>query len=98
MAQDRVSYKMAGNTGYTLLTDSDVSSVTFSVESGAVEILGQNGTSTPASTERGHTFVVHSGEVNKALADIFLGASTPNRMYGRPKLNTGGAEIVISHA
>jgi len=97
MAQDQVPYESANSARWTLLTDSNVTAVTFGVNSGAAYIRGTNGTSEPSATAKGHAYRTGEGETNMSMAAVFLGISA-NRLWMRPIPGSGGAEVIVSHA
>lgn len=86
---------VAKNT-WTLLTDANVTSVTFQNISGNfVQIKGTVGASAPTSVAGAIRYNPGQGERNVTLTDLFPGVSGVNRIYA---FSPDGAAMVISHA
>lgn len=85
---------------WTLLTNSDVSNITF-------QVLGQNfiylkatvGAVAPTDTTGAIIYDFREGEANASLADLFPGITGANRVYAYPGNESGGAaKVMVSHA
>jgi hypothetical protein len=85
---------------WVLLTDSDVTNITF-------QVMGQNfiylkatvGATPPSDTTGAIIYHFTQGETNVALADLFLGVSGANRVYAYVGNEAGGsANVMVSHA
>jgi len=85
---------------WTLLTDSDVSAITFQVVSNNfIYLKATVGATPPASTEGAIIYNFTQGEANGSLSDLFPGLSGANRVYAYPGDTAGGtAQVMVSHA
>lgn len=94
MAQN-TTINVAANT-WTLLTDANVSNVTFQNISGNfVQIKGTVGAVAPSNLAGAVRYNPGQGERNVLLADLFPGLSGVNRIYAYAP---DGAAVVVSHA
>lgn len=81
---------------WTLLTDADVTNVTFLVRSNApVYIMATNGVGAPSGLTGAIPYHSGQGERNVAVADLFPGVTSANRLYA---WCARGANVVIGHA
>ena len=81
---------------WTLLTDANVTSVTFQNVSGSfVQIKGTVGASAPTTLAGAIRYNPGQGERNVTLTDLFPGLSGVNRIYAYAP---DGAAVVVSHA
>jgi len=85
---------------WTLLTDSDVTSITFQVLSqNLIYIKATVGATPPSDTTGAIVYNFTQGEANAALADLFLGVSGANRVYAYAiNAPSGVAKMMVSHA
>lgn len=85
---------------WTLLTDSDVASITFQVLSqNFIYLKATVGATPPSDTTGAIIYDFAQGEANVALADLFLGVSGANRVYAYAGNEAGGvAKVMVSHA
>jgi len=84
---------------WTLLTDANVTDLTFQVigvGGGPVFIAGTNGTTAPADDALGLSYEPGQGEADRALADLFPGVSGVNRLWA--KTSAGSTGVFVSHA
>jgi hypothetical protein len=98
MAQN-TNIDIAANT-WTLLTDSDVTALTFQVLSqNFVYIKATVGATAPTTTAGSIIYDFTEGEANASLEDLFPGVSGANRVYAYPGNESGGAaRVMVSHA
>lgn len=83
-------------TAWELLTDADVTEITFqNIGTGAVYVLGTNGT-TPPTAEAGLLYRPKEGEGKRALADMFPGVTGVNRLWAKGADTT--TKVFVSHA
>lgn len=81
---------------WVLLTDSDITEISFqNVGSNHVLIKGTNGATPPSTTAGAFRYNPGQGERKAALADLFPGVTSPNRLYAYA---TEVVPIVVSHA
>ena len=83
---------------WTLLTDANVTEVTFQNIGGSpIFIHGTNGaTPVPSDTLEGIRYEERQGELKTPLADLFPGVSGVNRLWARGV--RGGGRVFVSHA
>ena len=85
---------------WTELTNSDATTVTFLVVSGAIKVRATTGAS-PASTDPGYTYAAKSydeqatGELRIPIADMSSAAGA-DRLWARP-INGRSAAVVVDH-
>jgi len=79
---------------WTLLTDSDVTNLTFQV-GGHVAIAATVGAVPPTSLSGAVWYPEGTGESNTALAELFAGAVGATRVYA---YSFGGSSVAVSHA
>lgn len=81
---------------WTLLTDSNVSAITFqNVGSNHILIKGTSGATPPSNSTGAIRYNPGQGERNVSLADLFPGVSGANRIYAWAESAT---PVVVSHA
>jgi len=82
---------------WTMLTDSNVSSVTFQNVNAyhGILIKGTNGTTAPTTEVGAIKYRPSEGERNVLLADLFPGVSGVNRLWA---YSADGAQVMVSHA
>jgi hypothetical protein len=82
---------------WVLLTDADVTEVTFQNigYNGTIYVLGTNGTSQPTA-EDGLIYRPREGESKVLLADLFPGVSGVNRLWAKGAGTT--SKVFVSHA
>jgi len=97
MAQN-TNINIAADT-WTLLTDSDVTNITFQVLGGNfIYLKATVGATAPTDTTGSIIYDFREGEANAALADLFPGVSGANRVYAYPGNEAGGAaRVMVSH-
>lgn len=84
-------------TTWTLLTDANVTEITFqNTGSGAFFLRGTVGANQPSASEGGLVYRPNEGEVKRLLADLFPGVSGANRVYARA--TSLATEAFVSHA
>jgi len=85
---------------WTLLTDSDVSAITFQVVSNNfIYLKATVGATPPSDTTGSIIYDSRQGEANSSLSDLFPGLSGANRLYAYPGDTAGGtARVMVSHA
>lgn len=81
---------------WTLLTDADVTSITFqNASSNHIVIKATTDTTAPTSTAGGFRYNHGQGERNIAMADLFPGLSGADRLWAYAP---DGGIVVVSHA
>lgn len=80
---------------WTLVTDEDVTNLSFQVLKGVAEIRFTAGTDKPAYNEAGFRYAQGYGETNKAIADM-VSLSGANRAWMRSV--DGTAVVIVDHA
>lgn len=80
---------------WTLVTDGDVTNLSFQVLKGAAEIRFTAGETKPAYNEAGFLYARGLGETNKAIADM-VSLSGANRAWMRAVGDT--AVVIVDHA
>lgn len=81
---------------WTLLTDSDISAVTFQNDSrSAVYIKATTDTSAPTTTDGAILYAGGQGERNVSMEDLFPGLSGADRLWAYAP---SGGRMMISHA
>lgn len=89
--------KISINEDWVLVTDSNVSTITFQVTGErSLQVLGTNGTTEPGSSSGGLVYGAGQGERNTALSDLFPGVSGVNRLWMR--MVSYETEVFVSHA
>lgn len=98
MAQN-THIKLAANT-WTLLTDANVTNVTFqNVSQNYVWIKATVGATAPTSIAGAVRYEFGEGEANVLLSDLFPGVSGANRVYALAGDEAGGTgAVMVSHA
>jgi len=94
MAQNTTIQLTAG--AWTLLTDSDISSITFQ-NRGAhhIHVAGTTSATPPSDFDGSIRYNPGQGERNVALADLFPGLTTPDRVYA---YSDKAVQVFVSHA
>lgn len=83
---------------WQLLTDDNVTHITFQVIGAhPIYILGTNGTTQPSAAAVGVIYSHAQGERRAALADLFPGVPSANRVWARTVANAGSI-VFVSHA
>ena len=83
-------------TTWTLLTDGNISSITFqNIGNNALLIKGTVGTTPPSDANGALRYNPRQGERNAALTDLFPGLSGANRVYAYAD---DAVQVVVSHA
>lgn len=88
--------KDAGANGWTLLTNSNVTNVTFQCIGAPILIRYTVGTSEPAAGAGGALYAAPNGELKKALSDL-TELSGANRVWARPATATR-SRVYVDHA
>jgi len=98
MAQN-THIKLAADT-WTLLTDSDVTNITFqNVSQNYFWISATVGATAPSSIAGAVRYDFGEGEANVALSTLFPGVSGANRVYALAGDEAGGTgAVMVSHA
>ena len=98
MAQN-THIKLASGT-WTLLTDSDVTNITFqNVSQNYFWVMATVGASAPSSIAGAVRYDFGEGEANVALSTLFPGVSGANRVYALAGDEAGGTgAVMVSHA
>lgn len=78
------------------LTNSDATTVTFQIKSGAVYLVATVGAVTPADLDNAVYYSVGQGEVAISLADLAPGTAGANRLYAWGD-QTISSTVYISH-
>lgn len=82
---------------WQLLTDANVTEATFQViGSGAIYVIGTNGTTPPSASALGLLYRPGEGEAKRLLADMFPGVSGANRLWA--KSASTNSQVFVSHA
>lgn len=83
---------------WTEITDgTTTTAVTFQSQAGApIHIMGTNGGTAPTTTAGAFIYKFAEGEKNATIADIFLGVSGADRLWGYGE--GGGLKVAIQHA
>ncbi len=80
---------------WTLLTDSDITAVTFAIEGAHPVVLkGTIGTTPPSTFDAGITYSPNQGEVSAAIADLWPGLAA-TRIYVWSNYPN---QVMVSHA
>lgn len=82
-------------TDWTLVTDEDVTNLSFQVLQGVAEIRFTAGTDQPEFPEAGFLYARGLGETNRAIADM-VSLSGANRAWMRGV--DGTAVVIVDHA
>ena len=83
---------------WTQLTDANITNITFQVlGNDPVLIMGTATASAPSNTDGAIQYLPGEGEVNRALVDLFLGVTSPVRVYAYVAAGDKG-RVVVSHA
>ena len=94
MAQN-TTYNLTADT-WTLLTDADVSAITFqNISESDVLVKATADTTAPTDLTGALLYPPRTGEAARALADLFPGISGADRVWAYSKSN---ASVFISHA
>ena len=80
---------------WTLMTDTDATSVSIMVRENTIEVKGTVGTTPPLLTDTGPVFLPGNGQMNFRLSEMFLGIAGVNRLWARSELP---GKLWISHA
>lgn len=81
---------------WTLLTDADITSITFqNTSSNHIVIKATTDTTAPTSTAGGFRYNPGQGERNIAMADLFPGLAGADRLWAYAP---DGGIVVVSHA
>jgi hypothetical protein len=80
---------------WTLLTDADVTAVTFQNMGNDLLIKGTVGAVAPTTLLGAVSYFPGGGERNVLLSDLFPGVSGRNRLYA---YSPGGTSVFVSHA
>ena len=81
---------------WTELTAADASVVTLQNQGPyVIEVLATSTSTAPEITERGLFYGPQQGEISLSLADVFLGTSSPVRLWAR---GSSGGTVWVSHA
>lgn len=85
---------------WTLLTDSDVTAITFqNVSQNYIWIKGTVGASAPTNISGAIRYDFSEGEANIDLTDLFPGVAGANRVYALAGDEAGGTgAVMVSHA
>ena len=79
------------------LTAGDVTNITFQNKgSDQIIVLGTIGSVKPAASDKGIAYASGKGEVNTAIADLFLGIASPNRLWVWG--TSSASDVFVSHA
>lgn len=81
---------------WTQITDANVTNITF-MNVGDIDIFVQGtvGAVPPVGAATGYRYSPGTGEVNRALADLYLGVSGVNRLYCLARSNS---TVFVSNA
>jgi hypothetical protein len=84
-------------TAWTLISDVDVTSVTFqNLTQGGMFLAGTAGTGAPTAGIQTLSYGAGQGERNVAVADLFPGVAGVNRLWARVQNGTG--TVFVSNA
>lgn len=84
-------------TDWTQITDGDVTAITFqNVSSQPIFVRATAGNTPPTAGDPGLMYSGGQGEVNRLLADLFPGTTTPRRVWARA--TTGTQRVFVSNA
>lgn len=94
MAQNTTITLTAG--AWTQLTDADVTNITFQNRSAYhIFVAGATAATAPTNFNGAIRYNPGQGERNVAVADLFLGLTTPDRVYA---FCAEAADVFVSHA
>jgi len=87
----------ANRDGWTLLTDADIGTVTFqNLSDHDMQFWATTDTTVPAASTVGLKYAPGFGESSGALATLFPGLTSPDRLWAKGAVN--GAKVFVSHA
>jgi hypothetical protein len=92
---------VAGSDDWTQLTNADVTEITFQLIRGApMYVQATSGATAPnaASVTVGIRYEAGQGESKRALADLFPGVASANRVWARSVEADKATEVFVSHA